>query len=172
MWMHLKNPDSGQYMPKIADIVRLTEGGTADQAQQAWIKVESAVKRVGTWADVVFDDPLTHRIIADLGGWIWLGQQTEKEWPFVAKRFEAAYRGYRARGEVPDYPPKLTGIANLENSKEGMPMEPPVLIGDRQRAEAVMLGGKNQNSGFVRIGNFSEQKSKKALEAIQGDEKH
>ena len=154
IWMHTQNPDSGQFMPKIADVVRLTEGGTQDQAMLAWSKVDQAVKRVGTYSDVVFDDPLIHRLVADLGGWIWLGQQTEKEWPFIAKRFEAAYRGYRARGEVPDYPAVLTGIANLENGKEGQKLELPVLVGDKQQAERVMLKGKHHSGGFVKIGKL------------------
>ena len=93
LWEHTQNPDAGQYMPKIADVVRALQGRTQDQASLAWAKVDAAVRRVGSYADVVFDDPLIHRVVAEMGGWIWFGKQTDKEWPFIAQRFETIYRG-------------------------------------------------------------------------------
>jgi hypothetical protein len=144
MWEHTQNPDNGQFMPKIADITRCLQGRTQDQAFMAWTKVDSAIKRVGTYQDVAFDDPIIHRVIMDMGGWIWLGHQTEEEWPFIAKRFESAYRGYRMRGETPDYPPVLTGIANAHNQQEGFATAPPTLIGDQGKAQMVLSGGTNK----------------------------
>lgn len=141
---HAKNPDSGQWMPKVADIVRMVQGRTADQASLAWSKVDSALRRVGPYADVVFDDPVIHRVMADMGGWLQLMGKTDEDWPFVAKEFENRYRGYRMRNEIPEYPPVLIGIANAHNGKEGMRTMPPVLIGNQERAQAVMLGGTNR----------------------------
>lgn len=140
-WEHTQNPDNGQFMPKIADITRAMQGRTQDQAAVAWSKVDAAVRRVGTYADVVFDDPIIHRVIAEMGGWIWFGQQVEDDWPFIAKRFEAMYRSYKVRGEVPDYQPVLTGMANAQNQQNGFKGQPPILIGNEQRAQAVLAGG-------------------------------
>jgi len=98
---HVANPDSGQFMPKIADISKMLAGTTQDAALRAWAKVDQAVRRVGTYRDVAFDDPLIHRVLHDMGGWVAMGSKTEDEWPFVAKEFENRYRGFRARSETP-----------------------------------------------------------------------
>lgn len=143
LWDHTQNPDNGQFMPKIADITRSMQGRTQDQAAIAWSKVDRAIRHVGTYQDVVFDDSIIHRVISDMGGWIWFGNQIEDEWPFVARNFENRYRGYKLRGEVPEYPATLLGIANAQNQKEGYRNNPPILIGNQSKAKAVMLDGTN-----------------------------
>jgi hypothetical protein len=143
LWDHTQNPDNGQFMPKIADLTRAMQGRTQDQAAVAWSKVDAAVRRVGTYQDVVFDDSIIHRVIADMGGWIWFGNQVEDEWPFVAKNFENRYRGYKLRGETPEYAPVLIGMANAQNQQQGFRGNPPILIGNQAKANSVMLAGTN-----------------------------
>lgn len=145
MWAHTQTPDeAGRWMPMISDLTKMMQGRTQDQAQLAWSKVDKAVRQIGNWRDVAFDDASIHRVIADMGGWIALGVKKEDEWPFVAKEFEARYKGYRMRGEVPDYPPVLIGMANASNGSEGRACESPTLIGDQAKAAAVMAGGSSQ----------------------------
>lgn len=144
LWEHTQNPDNGQFMPKIADVTRNLQGRTTDQAALAWSKVDSAIRRVGTYSDIVFDDGIIHRVIADMGGWINFGTKTDDEWPFVAREFENRYRGYKMRGEIPDYQPVMTGIANAHNSKEGFRTQPPMLVGNTEKAKQVLLGGTNE----------------------------
>lgn len=150
---HMHNPDTGQFFPKIADISRMLAGTTQDAALVAWAKVDQAVRRVGIYADVVFDDPLVHRVLHDMGGWMALGTKTEDEWPFVAREFENRYRGYRMRSERPEYQPVLIGIAGAHNRKGGHQLQPPILIGDTQAAQAVMKGGVDKPLiGFTSAG--------------------
>lgn len=139
----LSNPDQGQFPPKPADVIKMLAGSTQDKAFAAWAKVDRAVRSVGAYASVAFDDPIIHRVIHDMGGWVGLGQKSEDEWPFVARNFENMYRGYAARGEVPDYPQVLLGIAEAYNGSNGFKSDPPRLIGDRLKALAVMEGGKD-----------------------------
>lgn len=164
---HLANPDAGQYAPKPADIIRMLQGSTQDAALRAWAKVDQAVRRVGTYTDVVFDDPLIHRVIQDMGGWIGLGTKNEDEWPFVAKEFENRYRGFRVKSETPDYPAKLIGIANAHNEQKGFKGDSPVLIGNEQKARQVLSGGTDKPSiGFRRLTddlNISPMKQLKAV---------
>lgn len=141
---HLVNPDSGQFLPKPSDIMRMLGGTTQDAALQAWAKVDKAVRSVGNYADVVFDDSLIHRVIHDMGGWIGLGTKSEDEWPFVAREFENRYRGYRMRSERPDYPAVLIGIANAHNRKGGFAEEPPRLVGDQAKCIAVLERGTDR----------------------------
>lgn len=138
---HVMNPDAGQFMPKPADVVRMLGGTTADAALRAWAKVDRAVRQVGPYASVAFDDALIHRVLHDMGGWVGLGQKSEDEWPFVAREFETRYRGYAMRNERPEYPPVLIGLAEAENGTRGMRSEPPRLIGDAEKARIVLSGG-------------------------------
>jgi hypothetical protein len=151
LWEHSRNPDTGQYMPKIADVVRHLQGRTLDQASIAWSKVDTAVRQVGTYADVVFDDPLIHRVIADMGGWFRFGQKTDDEWPFTANEFRTRHQGYRIRGDVPPYPRVLIGIINAHNASEGFKTNPPVLIGNDLRARQVMQGGTDEQLIPMRV---------------------
>ena len=141
MRRHMHNPDSGQFMPKIADVAKMLGGTSQDAALQAWAKVDRAVRQVGTYSDVAFDDPLIHRVIHEMGGWMGLGTKTEDEWPFVAREFENRYRGYRSRSEIPEYPPVLIGIAGASNRKNGHTVAPPTLIGNAEAAKAVIERG-------------------------------
>lgn len=143
-WAHTQLPDeAGRWMPRIGDIIRMIDGRTEDQAQLAWSKIDKAMRQVGTWDDVVFDDAIIHRVIADMGGWVPLGAKDENEWPFVAKEFQGRYRAYRQRGMTPEYPPLLAGISSVHNKQEGFSNPfPPILIGDERKANEVMSGGK------------------------------
>lgn len=138
---YVKNPDSGQFMPKPADLIRMMQGTSLDASMAAWAKVDKAVRQIGTYTSVVFDDPLIHRAIADIGGWVKLGQKTEDEWPFVARDFQNVYKGYAHRNEIPDYDPVLMGITDCYNSAEGYGKQGPRLIGNAEQAHQVMLGG-------------------------------
>ena len=141
---HLTNPDAGQFVPKPADIIRILQGSSQDSALRAWAKVDMAVRRIGTYCDVVFDDVLIHRVIQDMGGWIAFGSKGESEWPFVAKEFENRYRGFRSRGEHPEYLACLIGLTTAHNNKQGYKSDPPVLIGNEKMARQVWLGGLDQ----------------------------
>lgn len=140
---HIKNPDTGMYMPKIADIVKMMQGSTQDSALSAWAKVDRAVRGVGTQMSVAFDDPLIHRVIQDMGGWIGLGQKQENDWCFVAKEFENRYRGFKARNEKVEYPKMLIGLFDASNITNGYKQSLPVLIGNKENAEKVYLGGSD-----------------------------
>lgn len=136
---HVRNPDNGQFAPVPADVVKLIEGGSADVALIAWAKVDRAVRTVGTWKSVVFDDHVIHHVIDNLGGWIDLGKKSVEEWPFVRNQFVTLYRGARLRAR--QWPSRLVGIAEAHNSLSGQPTPLPVLLGDQDRARLVLQRG-------------------------------
>jgi hypothetical protein len=127
---HCVNPDNGQWVPKPADIVKLIEGGTKDSALLEWSKVDRAVRSIGPWESVTFDDPITATVIADMGGWIRLNEGTDDDWPFKAKEFEARYRAYKTAGGVAQAPQKLVGIADAVNRQTGIDDRPVVIAGN------------------------------------------
>jgi hypothetical protein len=163
---HVNNPDTGQFMPKIADVSRMLGGTSNDRALGAWAKVDKAVRHVGTYRSVAFDDPIIHRVIVEMGGWIALGTKTDDEWPFIAKEFENRYRGYAMRGERPEYQPVLLGISDAHNAKEGFKKEEPMLIGDATKAQEVMKLGVDRPM----IG-FTQANSKAAVLHLVGADK-
>lgn len=149
---HCVNPDNGQFLPMPADVVRMLQGSTQDAALVAWAKVDRAIRVVGTYRSVVFEDALIHRVVSEMGGWVALGAKDEKEWPFHKNEFVTRYRGYRGRSEIPEYPPVLTGIAEASNSRGGFEVETPTLIGDANKAQQVMrLGSNNPLLGITQM---------------------
>lgn len=144
MSRHVQNPDTGQFLPKPADVIRMLGGTTQDKALLAWAKVDRAIRHVGTYESVAFDDPLIHRVLHDMCGWIGLGTKSEEEWPFVQREFENRYRGYSIRNEKPEYPGRLIGITEADNSLRGRRCDPPRLIGNAEMATAVLTGGTDR----------------------------
>ena len=152
---HLANTDNGQFMPKIADIIRMMQGSSMDSAYSAWTKVDKAVRQVGPYESVVFDDPIIHKVLNDMGGWIMLSEKTEDEWPFIAKEFENRYKGFKSRNERIEYPAKLIGLAEANNTREGQKTSAPMLIGDHLKAlEVLNKGSSGALIGFSRMNDI------------------
>lgn len=153
---HLANTDTGQFMPKIADIIRMMQGSSLDSALSAWSKVDRAVRDIGPYETVVFDDPIIHKVLHDMGGWLMLSEKTEDEWPFVAKEFENRYRGFKSRNEKIEYPSKLIGLSEANNEKEGYSIAKPILIGDIKKAIEVLNLGTSGSKllGFSRMNDI------------------
>ena len=150
---HLQNPDTGQWMPKIADIVRMIDGTTQSAATLAWAKVMRAVGSVGQYQSLAFDDAVIHLAIDDLGGWPGICQTAEAELPFLQKRFETNYRAYRMRGtDLPPHPRYLPGVSEMRNSAEGFQSDAPRLVGDLSKAQAVYSGGSDAPRLPVHVG--------------------
>lgn len=127
--LHCKDPKSGQFQPKPADIVRLIQGTPDDAAMAAWAKVDSATRRVGTGPSWVFDDPKIHRALHEMGGLGHLGSATEKDWPFIRAEFCKRYASPVNQGP---YPGRLQGW-----HKDGELVK----IGDCDRCQKVLSGG-------------------------------
>lgn len=125
---YLRSPDTGSYTPKPADIIRMVNGTAQDCAMIAWTAVDQAVRMVGTHKSVIFPDPIIHRVIEDIGGWIGLGEKTEKEWSFLARDFKDRYKAYKAKGVIPSCSKKMIGESDANNNRQGYELEEPVVI--------------------------------------------
>jgi hypothetical protein len=147
---HLKNPDAGAFMPKPADLVRMLAGTSTDSAAHAWALVEWAVRHVGGYEDVQFDDPTATRVVDMLGGWVKLCSATEEEMPFRAREFQTLYRGFAMRREVPSSPDRLIGRTNLHNQAKGRELGPVTLIGRNARGDFSKLGERQLAIAYQR----------------------
>jgi len=137
---HLNNPDTGQYFPKPADVVRFIEGSGEVQALQAWTKVSEAIQRIGAYKSLAFDDALIHAVLEAMGGWMKLCAMKLSDMPFVAHEFQKRYMGFVLK-KPERYPAYLWGILEADNTKNGYPVKPPLLVGDAKKASQVLLGG-------------------------------
>ena len=145
---YVKCPDHGSYKPKPADIIKMIDGTAADLAFLAWTKLVDALGRVGTYRTVVFDDPVIHRVVDDMGGWTSFGSKTERELPFAEKEFVGRYRALRVKGSVPRHASRLIGQTEANNAISGWGREePPVLIGCQEKAMRVLTGFANKQLG-------------------------
>jgi len=142
--LHMSNPDTGQFFPKISDFVKHIGGGNSDKALEAWTKFDKAVRTVGPYRTVVFDDAIIHAVISDMGGWIEFGNKSLEEWPFIRNEFVKRFHGYLLKGVPTDYPAKITGIADMHNQEIGIVNnKETVLIGHQQKALEVLRLGAN-----------------------------
>ncbi|KAF1008974.1 MAG: hypothetical protein GAK28_00606 [Luteibacter sp.] len=141
--LHARDPDRGQFPPRLADITRMLEGSTQTQGMRAWAKVETAVKSVGAYRSVAFDDPLIHVVLMEMGGWVPLCRAAAEDLPFKAREFEHRYAAYRLRRELPAFPPRLIGESEAENRLNGRQdyQVRPVLIGEPEKAVRVIEQG-------------------------------
>jgi hypothetical protein len=130
---HISDPDTGQYFPKPADVIRRITGSAHEEAQAAWVNVEYAIRRFGTYESVAFDDALIHSVIKTLGGWSRLCEDNHKTLTQTAKQFHQQYK--QLFSNPPDtYPAALSG--RLGNRQ-------PKLIGEREKAHAVFAAGED-----------------------------
>lgn len=168
---HITNPDTGQYPPKPADIVRLLQGSSQSASGEAWAKVDYAIRCVGNYRSVVFDDPKIHAAIERLGGWQKVALTDHREYPFLRQNFMKLYQGFTI--SPPDsFPRKLIGTCEHENSQHsefmrGRAKDQPALVGDKERARLVYQGGGDQ--GVVQI--HHEQTERFLTLAVDNDSK-
>ncbi len=120
LWDFLKNPDyAKRNFPSPADWIRAIEGDTESKSLAAWIEVITTIRQVGHYESVIFADPLIHGVIRDMGGWIFLCQQPERELIFLQKEFERRYRNNYALKKLAIVPQYLTGQIEHQNKLNG-----------------------------------------------------
>ena len=131
---HIRDPDVGRYPVKPADVVRRIDGGGEMRALRAWSLVERAMRLIGPWQTVTFDDPTIHAVIVDLGGWVRLCETRTADLQAVRTEFTRRFVACLARPPAArDVPRALPGLGSVAVS--------PRLAGDPDRALALWREG-------------------------------
>lgn len=140
---HAMDPERGQFAPKPADLVRKLAGTATDRAMIAWGKTHEAMGSVGAYSDIVFDDPVIHAVVDDLGGWPKMCRTELSELSYLQHRFTESYRAYAGRGQF-DYPRALMGdrASDALFAKRGLPPPKPAVVGDLEKARQVFSIGR------------------------------
>lgn len=180
--IYIQTSERGHFSPKPSDIVNTITGGNADVAKVAWSLVERSIRSIGGDRTVVFQDPLIHRVIYDLGGWVKLcNVETPRDMSFLSNDFENRYRGYMCRGVIPKYPKKLIGRAETSIKEYGIDWRKHLeIVGSLEGCLKVFNGGVkpeeiselayNQSAGslaraFIENKNAQEKKIKQEKQA-------
>lgn len=139
---HAMDAEHGVYAPKVADVMRVLSGTTTDRAALAWGKVLGAMSAVGSYSDVVFDDPAIHAAIEDMGGWVKICRGETTELSYLQHRFCLAHKAYTGRGTF-EYQRRLIGdrSPDIEYTKKGLPLPRPAIVGDKDLACRVYEDG-------------------------------
>lgn len=138
---HVADPDNGRRQPLPANVIAHLAGGSATRSLRAWTKVEKAVRVVGHYRSVCFDDPIINKVIDEMGGWVKLCTTAADELKFRAIDFQKRYTGVMQTGGAgSDYPAYLPGAAEADNRVAGYEVAPPLLVGDQAKALAVLEG--------------------------------
>lgn len=135
---YCRSPEGHRFMPKPGELIAALEGNARQQAQQAWTKVMNAIRRLGGDKTVVFDDPLIHAVVYDMGGWVRLCEMHIQDEPFKLREFESRYVNYRQTPPA-QYPRKLMGRTATSSYSSGAL---PVIVGDQKKAVAVFKQGQ------------------------------
>ena len=130
--------ETSSFSPKPADINNLIAGDPNSRKLEAWAKVESAIRRIGSYQTVVFDDPAIMVAIETMGGWIKICEISDDELPFRRNEFTKLY----SVQPPTTWPTKLMGITEARNAAEFPDSVPqPLLIGDKASASLVYKNG-------------------------------
>lgn len=120
LWNFVKNPDVAKRgFPSPSEWVKAIEGDEETKSLAAWTEIVKTIRHIGHYDSVTFNDPLIHRVIKDMGGWIFLCQQSERELMFTQKEFERRYKNHYSIKELSKGPDYLTGQIEHQNSVHG-----------------------------------------------------
>lgn len=149
--LHAVDPDQGQFMPKPADVVRMLGGSKQTRALQAWTMVERAIREIGPYQSVVFDDPIIHAVLEEMGGWIDLcNTSTDKDLEFRSHEFSKRYQGYALQGGAQHYQSHMTGLIEADSNSKKLKAPQPMLIGNRDAALRVLRSGSEQRQQLAK----------------------
>lgn len=174
--LHIQSPDTGQYPPKPGDVIKFARGDSQSRTLQAWAKVERAIRSVGHYRDVAFDDPLIHAAIERIGGWPKVALvDSEKDLVWLRQRFEAQYRAYSIHRPA-EWPAFLPGVATQKNTQIGehtrgrLPGKDIAVIGDKHRAMQVIERGREALANGTEVQRITDS-SLQGLIANMGSKK-
>lgn len=126
-------------MPTVAEFLEYLGGSsTEDLACIEGVKVLNAVKQVGPYRSVVFDDAVTQAVIQhSFGGWEKINAElTMDNEKWFLKDFEKAYKAFSRQGIK--LHGKLLGISDHQNMIRGYKVAEPKMIGEASKAMHVL----------------------------------
>lgn len=105
-----------KFVPRISDFIEELEGIPEDKALYAWNLVKHIKEKHGFWKSILFEDAAIGHALAAMGGWICIGNTSEKDFDYLKKDFLSLYRSFSKRNEEPR---RLVGYNERYNNDGG-----------------------------------------------------
>lgn len=128
MMAHMQNPDSGQFFPKPADLIKQMTGTTKqqdaaieDRAAVAWACIERDIRRIGSYGTLKLDDKQALATIKAMGGWQSICQTETSKMEWKRKEFIRMYETFE-RMPLEALPSSLPGRIELSEVKAAGPV--------------------------------------------------
>lgn len=84
-----------KWMPTPAELIERMKPNAGESAELAWVEVPKLLRNSRAARS---ENEITEKVIADLGGWVSLGQKPESELVWVQKAFVDRYQTYAKHG--------------------------------------------------------------------------
>lgn len=128
MMAHMQNPDSGQFFPKPADIIKQMTGTTKqqdaaieDKAAIAWACIERDIRRIGSYGTLKLDDKQALATVKAMGGWQSICQTEISKMEWKRKEFMRMYETFE-RMPLDALPSSLPGRIEMSEVKAAGPV--------------------------------------------------
>lgn len=128
MMAHMQNPDSGQFFPKPADLIRQLSGTSKqqeaaieDKASIAWACIERDIRRIGSYGTLKMDDKQALAAVKAIGGWQSLCQTETSKMEWKRKEFIRMYETLE-RTPLDALPASLPGRIEMSEKKAQGPI--------------------------------------------------
>ena len=128
MMAHMQNPDSGQFFPKPADLMKQMTGTTKqqdaaieDRAAIAWACIERDIRRIGSYGTLKLDDKQALATVKAMGGWQSICQTEISKMEWKRKEFIRMYETFE-RMPLEALPSSLPGRVELSEVKQAGPV--------------------------------------------------
>lgn len=128
MMAHMQNPDSGQFFPKPADLIRQMSGTSKqqeaaieDKASMAWACIERDIRRIGSYGTLKMDDKQALAAVKAIGGWQSLCQTETSKMEWKRKEFIRMYETFE-RTPLDALPASLPGRIEMSEKKAQGPI--------------------------------------------------
>jgi hypothetical protein len=115
IYSYIHHESDGRFMPKPADIIRHLCNDKKQRALDAWSQVESAIRHIGRYSSVAFEDHVIHVVIQKMGGWVKLCSHKVCQMPALANTFVKAYTACLEQlpQAIPDFISGLLGEGEI-----------------------------------------------------------
>ena len=128
MMAHMQNPDSGQFFPKPADLIKQMTGTTKqqdaaieDRAAIAWACIERDIRRIGSYGTLKLDDKQALATVKAMGGWQSICQTETSKMEWKRKEFIRMYETFE-RMPLEALPSSLPGRIEISEVKQAGPV--------------------------------------------------
>lgn len=133
--------------PKPAEIIQEIQGTASNRATLAWIKVIEAVRRIGNYESVQFDDPIIHSVFKFWGGW---SVTVNDDWDESKLKWKQAEfeKLYATMSQDNSHPKYLPGKCEIDNAARGFDIKPEIIkIGFEIKAGQKQITSKTEPGG-------------------------